>query len=149
VQDKVRAFCLSLSNQTGLGYLNLQDFRAGSSCHQYNSDRDFKGEEMKPVFKQGSFSVTLDYLVENKMIPQPTKIKIDVDGLEPAVVEGAMSTISKAQSVLIEVNTNLETHTAMIEKMEKMGFFYNKNQVQNSIRKQGLFQGVSEFLFYR
>ena len=149
VQNLVKAFPLSISDKVGAGVLNVYDFRAGSSCHQLNEAVNFKGNNASPFFTQGTFSVTLDYLVFTKMIQQPTKLKIDVDGFEPQVIKGAMRTLLSVSSMIVEVNKNLPEHVEMISTILKLGFKYDEKQVEQSTRQEGAFKGVAEFLFYR
>ena len=74
-------------------------------------------------------------------------MKIDVDGREPNVIKGAKKLLSAAKSILIEVNTNLADHLEMIKEIESLGFKFDQNQVDKSIRKEGSFKGCAEYLF--
>jgi hypothetical protein len=81
-------------------------------------------------------------------LPSPTHIKIDVDGLEHRVIDGAVATLANGvQSLLVEVNTGNRLHMQMVEKLQSFGFKYDQWQVEKSIRKEGSFKGVSEYLF--
>lgn len=145
----VKAYNLCLSDKIGVGDFYITDMMPGGSCHQFDSIVNFKGEPTKFAFEQGAFAVTLDYLVDTNMVPQPTHIKIDVDGLEYKVVFGALKTISKVKTMLIEVNTNLPEHNRMIKILNALGFYYDDNQVNRSIRKEGAFKGIGEYVFRR
>jgi FkbM family methyltransferase len=149
LSNDVKAFPLALSDKIGIGDLNLTEFKPGSSCHQFDTMQNFKGEKLNSLYSQGSFSLTLDYLVENNFIKQPDHVKIDVDGIEPKVVSGALKTLSKCKSVLIEVNPNLSEHRKMVSLMALIGFKYNADQVERSSRKEGPFKGVAEHLFFK
>jgi len=67
------------------------------------------------LFKKGSkietlgLSFTIDFLVENRILPTPNLIKVDVDGNEKEIIQGAMKTLKKTecQTILIEINSNL------------------------------------------
>jgi FkbM family methyltransferase len=149
LSHKVKAYCLSLSDKIGMGDFYLTELMPGSSCHQFDSIVNYKGEPTKFAFEQGSFGVTLDYLVDNNMIAQPTHIKIDVDGLEHRIILGAIKTLSKVKTLLIEVNTNSEEHQTMIKVLNALGFYFNENQVNQSSRKEGPFKGIGEYVFRR
>lgn len=149
LQNLITSYCLSISDKMEMGILNLAEFRPGSSTHQFNSDLNPFGLKGKFVFSQGSFGLPLDYLIANKMMPQPDHIKIDVDGLEHKVVNGAIDTIRNAQSLLIEINKELPDHIKMIDLLDRLGFYYDPEQVKMSTRKDGAFKGVAEYLFKR
>lgn len=150
LENLVKGVNLSLSDRIGLSELNLVEFMPGSSCHQVDSELDFGGTPKTDfVFKQACFSVTLDFLTQNSYIKQPTHIKLDIDGLEPRVITGAFKTLQKVQSLVIEVNTNLPEHLAMIKLLTALGFYYDDNQVNRATRRTGPFTGVAEYVFRR
>ena len=47
------------------------------------------GRKFKPATSYNTISVSLNYLVDKKIIPIPNYIKIDVDGLELDILSGA------------------------------------------------------------
>jgi FkbM family methyltransferase len=149
--ERVRAYCLALSDRAGCSELHLSEFAAGSSLHSYGEKVDYKLEPMQPAFSQGCVSVTLDELVAQGAVPQPTRLKIDVDGLEHKVVEGARAVIAdrRLRSMLIEVNQNLEVHRAMVRALTDAGWRHDPAQVAAAERKQGAMQGLAEYVFQR
>lgn len=151
ISDSTKAYCLALSDESKFSELYLSQFHAGGSCHTFGEKLDFKLEFRESSFSQGCFSVTLDSLVESGAIPQPTHIKIDVDGLEHRVIKGAIRTIGNPvlRSVLIEINTNLPEHREVISSMESLGFKYDAEQVERYKRKEGTFVGVGNYVFRR
>lgn len=147
IPDICRAYCLALSDNIKLGDLYLTNMVAGESCHQFDRRIGFNGNDLTYGFQQGSFSVTLDWLVSQNMIPQPTHIKIDVDGIEDRVCAGASQTLDQVRSVLVEVNANLPQHQQMVKNLISKGFSYDPDQVQRSTRRDGAFEGVAEYVF--
>jgi FkbM family methyltransferase len=147
--NRIKAYNLAITDKIGIGNFYITELMPGSSLHQFDSIVNYKGEPTEFIFEQGNFGVTLDYLVDNKMIPQPTHIKIDVDGLEHRVILGAIKTIQNVKSLLIEVNTNSKDHQKMIKILCAMGFYYDDNQVNRSLRKEGPFSGIGEYVFRR
>jgi len=145
----VNAYCLGLSDKLGAGTLNLTEFGAGGSCHQYNSDLNYAGVKSEFMFKQPTMAFNIDFLVEKGLIPRPTYIKLDIDGLEPKVILGALKTLQYCKSLLIEVNTNLQEHKFMLELLGAMGYTYNSAEVEKNIRTSGPFEGVGEYVFWR
>jgi FkbM family methyltransferase len=151
VSDRVDAFCMGLSDTAGLSKLHIADLRAGGSCHAVGEALDFKHEPLKAAFTQGCIADTVDSLVANARIPVPNHIKIDVDGFEPKVIAGALSTLAEkaVRSLLIETNQNLEDHREMVKHLNRMGFKHDAAQVTRAERKDGAFKGVAEYVFRR
>jgi FkbM family methyltransferase len=80
---------------------------------------------MNHEFSYNSLGLSVDFLVESKMIEIPDCIKMDVDGTEELIIEGAKKTLSnhKVKSLLIEVNNILDNSTNKIEKnLKELGF---------------------------
>lgn len=149
--DRVTAYGIALSDHTGFSLLHLGQFMAGGSCHTFEEKSNFKLEPLNPVFSQGCYATTLDEMVNNGVIPIPTHIKIDVDGLEHKVLAGGKNTLSNSgvKSILIEINQNLALHRDIVQKMINLGFSYDQNQVDASRRKEGTFKGVGNYVFKR
>lgn len=133
------AYCLAISNQQKLGTLNLSQIGVGGSCHTF-------GEAQDKVLHQGCFGTSLDLLLDSGL-PQPDYLKIDVDGLESNVISGAKNLLKNVKSLLVEINTNSESHQAIVKHLAESGFVYDPAQVEKSIRKDGPFKGCAEYLF--
>jgi FkbM family methyltransferase len=149
VGELVVAYCASLADSSGFGRLRLSRFSAGGSVHAFTHGAQVPGKD--PAFLQGSYCSTLDTLVAAGAIPVPTHVKIDVDGIEPKIVQGARNTFAdrRVRSVLIEVDTNTESHWEMIDLMLELGFDYSQSQVDLAQRKEGPFKGVGNYVFRR
>lgn len=149
--NRVSAYCLAISDQAGYSELHLATLHVGGSCHSFGEPVDFNHQPMQPAFSQGCVAATLDDLVERGVVDAPHHIKIDVDGFENKVVAGAMRTLKggSVQSLLIEVNPNLEDHRQMVSKLNEMDFIHDPGQVAAAERQSGAFKGVAEILFRR
>lgn len=151
VVDRVRAYCLGLSDERGLSELHMADLRAGGSCHSLGEALDYKHDPLDVKFVQGSVADTIDHLVSSGEMPVPNHIKIDVDGFEPKVIGGARETLRdpSVRSLLIEINPNLADHREMAEALRRLGFAYDPAQVKRAERQEGIFKGVAEHVFKR
>jgi FkbM family methyltransferase len=147
----VTGFCTALSDENGFSALYLSEFVAGSSVHTYGAELDFKLEPRPSTVAQGCVAVTLDHLVATGAVPAPNHIKIDVDGLEHKVLAGCRNVLAQpaVKSVLVELNTHLAEHRALVALLEKAGFTYSPEQVQRYMRKEGSFKGVGNYVFRR
>jgi FkbM family methyltransferase len=151
LQDRVKAYCMGLSDKAGLFDLHMADMRVGGSCHAVDEALDAFLRPLKSVFSQGCIAATLDDLVATGAVPVPNHFKIDVDGFEHKVVAGAAQTLSNPalRSVLIETNRNLEEHRAMVRELNVLGLKHDPAQVARAERKSGAFKGVAEHVFRR
>ena len=112
---KINGYCIALSNTNTIEYLSLLSMVPGQSHNNYAID-------IPGQIKQGCAGFALDYLVEKKVVPQPTHIKIDVDGIESKVIEGGINTIKNCKTVLVEVE-NME----IVNTITKLGFEIDNN----------------------
>ena len=151
VSDKVTAYCAGTLDYDGFSVLNIaenRDVGPGGSCHTVDEEVNFDLSPMNVTFKQGINTVMLDTFCK-QMNVTPDHIKMDVDGLEHRVIEGGIDSITKAKTVIIELNTNLKEHNNAISKMKSLGFKLDESQVKDALRKGGTFLNVGEHLFYK
>ncbi len=81
--ERCRAYCMGLSDAAGLDTLVVgRQTAVGASGHQI-------GSRAGGGIPQGIPVTTLDQLVYEAGLPCPSHVKIDVDGLEPAIVRAA------------------------------------------------------------
>ena len=147
----VQAYCIAISDSQGLGQLHLSELVTGASCHTFGASLDHNSRPRSSAYAQGCVSFSLDALVASGAVPVPTHIKVDVDGIEPKVIAGARATLSdeRVKSVLIEINTTLDDHWAVVDEMLELGFDYSRDQVERAQRKEGAFKGVGNYVFRR
>jgi FkbM family methyltransferase len=96
---------LALARQSGLRRFRFKTLDAGQSRHRLAPapDQRWKGlTQHVPV-------VSLDDLVTLCALPLPTHLKLDVDGAELEVLEGATATLahSTLESLLVEIDEDL------------------------------------------
>ena len=142
---------MGLSDTSGLSQLHMADLRPAGSCHAVGEALDFKLQPLRAVFVQGCVVSRLDDLIAEGATPVPTHIKIDVDGFEHKVIDGARRTLRNpaVKSLLIETNPALAEHRDMVEALRDLGFTYDEAQVAAAARKEGAFKGVAEHIFRR
>jgi len=154
VGKRVTAWSIALSNAVGLGKFHAGSLQYGSSCHSFGTPTNFRGEDKQFAFTQGGFASTVDRFCFD-LHATPDYIKIDVDGLEPAVIAGASDTLSGAsgsrppRSVLIEINSNLPSHMSLIDIMIEYGYAFDSDQAAASRRTEGPFKGIGNCIFTR
>lgn len=114
LQDRVEVYSVALSNHTGLSHLHIQDFAPGSALHTESKDMlSVTRYHQKVIWSEGISSFTLDTFCEQTGLT-PNCIKIDVDGTEPEVLQGAMRTLRspKLRSLIIELPADRAARTS-------------------------------------
>ncbi|MDB5416235.1 MAG: hypothetical protein JWR10_4570 [Rubritepida sp.] len=94
---RIAAYCLAFAERTGLVALNMASTAAGHSMHSI--------EEREGGFRQAVPGFAIDDFVQYMDAPPPTVIKLDVDGIEPAILRGARETLrAHVREVLVEID---------------------------------------------
>lgn len=142
----VRSYCIGLSNTFSFGELSLSQIETASSNHQVRPRK-------QSAFIQGIVTYTLDMLTEH--LPKPTKLKIDVDGIEPLIIQGGLGVaLPNVKSMMVELysgNSASMTNTLSIVKpiLEQHGFTWVTEISNRSVHKDGRYEGMGEHLFTR
>ena len=148
---RVTAYPLAVSDVCKMDHLYLSEVALGGSCHSFGEEVGYNLQPRLAAYRQGAVSITVDDAVRSKAIPVPHHIKIDVDGIEHLVIEGALETLAnpKVKSILVELNTNLPEHMAVFTTLAELGFNHDNVQFQEALRTSGPFLGVGEVVFIR
>jgi FkbM family methyltransferase len=117
LSGKLIPFCLGVSDSTGPDLLYARDGTGGESGHNIGEIDDFS-------YLQGIMTIRLDTFVESEGIIPPTMLKIDVDGLEPRVVEGLgdLRRFPGLKGVNIELNRTIPAHGETLKILLASGF---------------------------
>lgn len=120
------AYCLALSGVTRLGVLNLSSAATGGAVNEFGDAGHASrySETPSDVIQQGMIGFTIDEFVQRFMPPFPHHLKIDVDGLELPILQGAERTLAdpRLRSVLVELNLNDNAeHDAAVRLLSDVG----------------------------
>jgi FkbM family methyltransferase len=148
-KEEVVAFPFCISDRERVDTLRLSSLIAGGSCHSFASDANYKREEKKWAYEQGTVGFSLDTLVHELGMPQPQHIKIDVDGFEDKVLKGAERVLDHTQSVLVEMDSANAFHMEWKQSLENHGFLTNEDEYLSARRKEGTFAGIGNVIFRR
>jgi FkbM family methyltransferase len=142
LHDRVSAFCMAMTNETKVDYLNLGAFGIAYSHHDFSEntwtkDMDWGAAKLTRKderLRQGCVSYSLDALIESGAIPVPDHIKIDVDGLEHQVIAGCRKTLEnpKLKTVLVEIDFTSPHADSTIDFMTGLGWKYSMDQLRTN-----------------
>lgn len=106
LDNQITALPIAVNDKDSISTLNIGTFSQGTSGSQYNNSIDYQGQAFHPTFRQGCIGFSLDSLIEKGYLPVPDYIKIDVDGNEPLIINGAKQLLQneKLKSILVELH---------------------------------------------
>jgi FkbM family methyltransferase len=121
--ERIRTLQLALSNETKLETFNYSSTNAGAAMHGLGQPIDENGKPFAPAYVQTILAFRMDDLVSQFAISVPNHIKVDVDGAELLVVQGARATLANPQlrSMLIEIDDRKDTHSEIVREIETHG----------------------------
>lgn len=149
--NNIKIIPIPLSNKDGqFNLMKDQIFCEGGALNQYGVDYDFEGKKNSNsgnIYQVLGFS--LNYFMNSEIIKKPDYIKIDVDGIEHLILEGASLLKNlKNIEILIEINDNfIEQKNSAFALFEKYNFSLKKKyeNISNSVK----FQNTFNYLFIK
>lgn len=121
------AYPFSLHRDSVIAELHMQDYNWGGSQKSFGRSVDWQGKPFTASFSQGSAGISVDEFVA-KTGNCPNHMKIDVDGNETLVLEGAPKTLvnPKLKSLLIELYAGHEEYEHCVALITNAGFTLNE-----------------------
>jgi FkbM family methyltransferase len=109
-EDKISAFCIAFSDHTIINELYMRTSEPGGSLSTFGEAVDSQGEIFEPSFRKAMLGFSIDYFIAKFNPNFPNHIKIDVDGAEGRIVEGAKETLKdkRLKSILVELDPKRE-----------------------------------------
>jgi len=107
LSSKIVIVPLPLTSVNQIAPMQLTSSQEGGALSTFGADYGHDGKELQTAMEYQMPGFTLDFLLSSRLIPQPPSlIKIDVDGIEHLILEGAKATLAlpHLRSVLVEVN---------------------------------------------
>lgn len=114
----------ALHSQLGHTVFKYRSTDSGAARHAVGAQglesKDFK--ETKPVYEQTMLTVDLDTLITDYGLPVPSHIKLDVDGPELEILQGARKTLANPalKSVMVELDDK-KTRRTIVALLEEAG----------------------------
>lgn len=106
LSSRVTAYCLAVAGATHFGVINLHSAEPGAAASHFgDAGQASPYAPSAPVTQHGMIGFTIDDLVSRFGVPPPTQLKLDVDGLEYPILQGARTTLQdrRLRSVMVEL----------------------------------------------
>lgn len=137
---------LAVSDRTAIDHFYSKAFKPGAALHALGRPITQGEKPFDPQNRQGVMAVSLDDLTGRFGLPFPTHIKVDVDGIEDHIVNGARATLSdpRLKSFLIEIYMHKDIADRIKSVFFECGFkLHNADAIDET---QGI---VQNFIFAR
>ena len=129
-----------------------KDFIEGGALNTFGENLDFEGKKFFSNNNYKIYGTTINYLIKNKILEIPDYIKIDVDGIEHLILEGANKHLSnkKIKSISIELNENFkEQFNKVMKIMSKSKFILKHKKHAKYLDTSKKFSQTFNYIFER
>ena len=151
--EKIKIFQLPLSDKKNV-FMNMmeEEFLQGAAMNTFGYNLNFEGKNKNYQNMYKIFGTNINFLIANNLVKTPNYIKIDVDGIEHKILEGAELVLKSTElkSILIEINDEYKDQSNTIkELLTKHGFkLIWKKQVKDLVFNTK-FKSTFNYLFNR
>jgi FkbM family methyltransferase len=136
----IDAYCVALSDRTGLDKLYMMNAGAGHSVHAFGRPETIAGRMDNPV-AQAAPGFTIDDFTRQFAPPPPEHVKLDVDSIEARIIEGGAETLRRhTQSVMVEIEGNAGRDQAIRQALAAAGFAEDLDFARPGDRRNVLFK---------
>jgi FkbM family methyltransferase len=149
---KINIFQIGLTNINNKFFtMKETTLEEGGALSSFGQNYNFEGKKINIKNKYKIFGTTIDNLIFNKILAIPDYIKIDVDGTEHIILDGAKKTLkmNKIKSILVEINENFLSQKASVERILKNCGFYIKQKYLAQGVSNTKFSKMYNYVFYR
>jgi FkbM family methyltransferase len=108
LQRQIRIFPLALSNENSFNLFKMNSPLWGGALSAFGVDYDHRGDDYQASFEYTLPGMDADSVIDIFNVPKPDHMKIDVDGIEHLILEGAINILLTVKSVLIEIDEDFD-----------------------------------------
>lgn len=154
LENSIKIFSIPLTNKENTFLtMNEGDFIEGGALNSFGENFNFEGQKFISKNKYQLFGTTINYLLKNNLLEVPDYIKIDVDGIEHLILEGASEYLEnkKIKSLSIEINENfMDQYQKVIAIMKKNEFkILHKKHNEKIFGSHSKFSNTFNYVFKR
>ena len=133
LEDQITIFPLPLSNTDNkFQMMEESEFIEGWSMNSFGTGLNFEGKDFKSKNKYKIYGCSINKILNDRILKKPNFLKIDVDGIEHLILEGAHDYLAdkELKSILVEINENFKDQfEGVLNILKKSNFkFIEKKQ---------------------
>ena len=133
-QKRIIPLCVALSNCTELSAFHYTTLMPGAAGHALGTPVDYRGRAFGALSEQPVLSYRLDDLIGVFNLKPPSHIKLDVDGIEWEILQGADATLRRPElrTIWVEINPKGERPCQIRDYLHSCGFRRETLRVQST-----------------
>ena len=137
LHDRVSIYPISLDVKKNQNQFNMSKVEVGGALSGFGTELDEFNNQRDITFKYKTFSQSLDDFVDEYNLKLPNYIKIDVDGIELSILNGAIKILNSnnIKSILIE---NTDPKSGISSFLEENNF-----QLISKLRNNEIWKKIS------
>jgi FkbM family methyltransferase len=117
VTDKICLVPLALSDATAPNNLRLTSVEWGGALSTFGRDFGWDGAKIRPIFEFQTVGMSIGDAVERLGLPSPDYVKMDVDGIEHIILQGAGTVFNGVKGVMIEINDSFQQQAEQARRL--------------------------------
>ena len=135
--DRISIYPISLDIKKNQNQFNMSKVEVGGALSGFGTELDEFNNQRDITFKYKTFSQSLDDFVDEYNLKLPNYIKIDVDGIELSILNGAIKILNSnnIKSILIE---NTDPKSGISSFLEENNF-----QLMSKLRNNEIWKKIS------
>tara|TARA_B100000965_G_scaffold368563_1_gene355339 strand:+ start:5467 stop:6339 length:873 start_codon:yes stop_codon:yes gene_type:complete len=134
LNNKISVFNNPLTNKPNkILTMKETNFIEGGAFNTFGEEINFEGKKIDSKMEYRIYGTSINYILEKNILNIPDYIKIDVDGIEHLILDGASNYLNnnKLKEILIEINENFEDQYRSIFKIMNENNFILKDKKRN------------------
>ena len=141
LEDRITIFQLPLSNTDNkFQMMEESEFIEGWSMNSFGTSLNFEGKDFKSKNKYKIYGSSINKILKDGILKKPNFLKIDVDGIEHLILEGAHDYLADKEltNILVEINENFKNQfEGVLSILKKSNFkFIEKKQGKELARSK-------------
>ena len=136
--ERVTVLPIALSLASGSARMKLSDLRFGSAGHGFGTADMFRGKAPRTPHSEFALAgISIDDAVAHLNLPSPTYLKIDVDGIELAILRGAQIALRGVVGACVELKHQPRVVEQIISTLAAAGLQLHHRSKRNGFFSRG------------
>ena len=138
IEDLVTILPFPLTEKIKVGNFTMSSIDQGAAISTFGENFSFDGSEINKAFIYKTVGISMDQANKILNLPLPDYVKIDVDGIEHLILNGAQDALKNTKEILIEINDEFEDQRKKsTEYLKKFGLnLHSKTHQYNNKAKK-------------